>query len=92
MCGNKPGEPSITTITLKTSSCSGCSSGNVEQGLMLHLEGRGSGQCDTDSLDNMDKHDYGAGSTAQFDSTFLNDPPSNDDHGLGQCNNVSNDY
>ena len=47
MCtGN--GQPIVTTITVKTSSCSGCSSGNVEEGLMLNLKGRGSPECTTE--------------------------------------------
>ena len=85
MCGSQ-GEPSVATITVKTGSCTGCSPGNVEEGLQLHLKGRGSGECTTDSLDNVDRHDYGSGSSSQFNSTFLG---GTDDHGLGQCNNVS---
>ena len=47
MCGSMD-QPAVATITVKTSSCSGCSSGNVEEGLMLHLKGRGSAECTTD--------------------------------------------
>ena len=80
------GIPSITTITVSTSSCAGCSSGPVEQGLQLDLVGRFGAECSTNGLDNSDVQDYGSNSVAQFNSTFLG---GNDDHGLGHCNNVS---
>ena len=80
------GIPSITTVTVSTSSCAGCSSGPVEQGLQLDLVGRFGAECSTNGLDNSDVQDYGSNSVAQFNSTFLG---GNDDHGLGHCNNVS---
>ena len=81
------GIPAITTISISTSSCASCSSGNVEEGLQLDLVGKFSSvQCSTNGLDNSDQHDYGSNYVAQFNSTFLG---GNDDHGLGHCNNVS---
>ena len=85
-CKPGPGTPSITTITVSTSSCAGCSSGKVEEGLQLSLVGKFSSSCSTAGLDNSDQHDYGSNYVAQFNSTFLG---GTDDHGLGECNNVS---
>ena len=85
-CQEGPGIPSITIITVSTSSCASCTSGNVEEGLQLDLVGRFGAECSTDVLDNTEQHDYGSNYVAQFNSTFLG---GNDDHGLGQCNNVS---
>ena len=86
MCNLPPTIASVTTITVKTSSCSGCSSGQVEEGLQLHLLGRYGVDCSTNGLDNVDRHDYGANNVAQFNATLLG---GTDDHGLGGCNNVS---
>ena len=76
----------MTTVTVKTASCSGCSSGNVEQGLKLYLDGQYGTECNTNSLDNSNTQDYGSNHVAMFNSTVLG---GNDDHGLGGCNNVS---
>ena len=70
---------------MKTKSCDGCASSNVEQGLQLHLDGRYGTECSTNSLDNSDRVDYAANNEAVFNSTILG---GNDDHGLGGCNNV----
>ena len=58
----------------------------MEEGLQLDLVGRFGAECSTDVLDNTEQHDYGSNYVAQFNSTFLG---GNDDHGLGECNNVS---
>ena len=71
---------------MKTKSCAGCSSSNVEQGLQLNLDGRYGTQCSTNGLDNSDRVDYSANNEAVFNSTILG---GNDDHGLGGCNNVN---
>ena len=76
----------LTTVTVSTSSCAGCSSGPVEQGLQLDLVGRWGAKCSTNGLDNSELQDYSSNSVAQFNSTILG---GNDDHGLGHCNNVS---
>ena len=73
----------ITSITVRTSSCSGCSSGLVEEGLQVHLVGKNGPECSTGQLDNSDLFDYD--SIAKFSSTILG---GTDDHGLGGCNNV----
>ena len=73
----------ITTITVRTSSCSGCSSGMVEEGLQVHLIGNNGQECSTGLLDNSDLYDYDL--IATFSSTILG---GTDDHGLGGCNNV----
>jgi len=78
------GLPVLTKITVKTKSCDGCASSNVEQGLQLHLDGRYGTECSTNSLDNSDRVDYSANNVAVFNSTILG---GNDDHGLGGCNN-----
>ena len=86
-CRPGPGKPSITTITVSTSSCASCQSGLVEQGLQLELVGKFSSvTCTTSGLDNSDQQDYGSNYVARFNSTFLG---GTDDHGLGACNNVS---
>ena len=41
----------ITSITVRTSSCSGCSSGMVEEGLQVHLIGENGQECSTGQLD-----------------------------------------
>jgi len=74
----------ITTITARTSSCSGCSSGMAEEGLQVHLIGKYGPECTTGQLDNSDLHDYGSMNVAMFNSTILG---GTDDHGLGGCNN-----
>jgi len=78
------GLPVLTKITVKTQSCDGCASSNVEQGLQLHIDGRYGTECSTNSLDNSDRVDYAANNVAVFNSTILG---GNDDHGLGGCNN-----
>lgn len=83
-CKPPPGVPAITTITVSTSSCAGCTSGSVEEGLQLSLVGKFSRSCSTAGLDNSDQHDYGSNYVAQFNSTFLG---GTDDHGLAECNN-----
>ena len=80
------GLPIVSMVTVKTSKCTGCSTGNVEQGLQLDLVGAYGTQCSTNTLDNNDAHDYGTNNVAMFNSTVLG---GNDDHGLGGCNNVS---
>ena len=75
----------ITTITVRTSSCSGCSSGLVEEGLQVHLIGKNGQECSTGQLDNSDLYDYDSMNVAQFNSTILG---GTDDHGLEGCNNV----
>ena len=86
-CIPSPRLSAMESITVKTSSCSGCSTGNVEAGLQLHLLGRYGPECSTDNLDNADRHDYGSNNVAQFNATLMG---GSDDHGLGGCNNVSN--
>jgi len=84
-CRPMPRQNSITTITVSTTSCAGCQSGQVEEGLQLSLVGKFSSvSCTTTGLDNSDKHDYGSNYVAMFNSTFLG---GTDDHGLGECNN-----
>jgi len=78
------GLPVLTKITVKTQSCDGCSSANVEKGLQLHLVGQYGPECSTGSLDNIDQMDYSSNHEAVFNSTILG---GNDDHGLGGCNN-----
>ena len=85
-CGDAPTLAALESVTVRTSSCSGCSSGNVEEGLKLHLLGRYGPECTTDNLDNSDRHDYGSNAVAMFNATLMG---GNDDHGLGGCNNVS---
>ena len=65
----------ITTITVRTSSCSDCSSGMVEEGLQVHLIDNNGQECSTGHLDNSDLYDYD--SIATFSSSIL-----------GGCNNV----
>ena len=75
------GIPVVTSVTVKTSACTGCSADPVEQGLKVHLTGLMSlHECDTDNLDNPTTTDYAEGSTAVFDA----------DSGLGGCKGVSN--
>ena len=72
----QPGRPIVFDIIVKTKSCSGCATGNTEQGLQVQLSGLlGLTQCTTDNLDNPDAHDYGSGSVAHFGK----------DSGLGGC-------
>ena len=73
----------ITTITVRTSSCSGCSSGMVEEGLQVHLIGKNGQECSTGHLDNSELYDYD--SIAKFTSTILR---RTDNQGLGECDNV----
>lgn len=76
VCNEDLGIPYVTTITVKTKSCSGCSSGNVEQGLKVQLTGLlGMAECETDNLDNPEHKDYANEATAIFD----------DKAGLGGC-------
>ena len=57
----------VVEIIVKTKSCSGCVTGNAEQGLQVQLTGLlGLTECTTDNLDNDDAHDYGSGSVAHF--------------------------
>jgi len=73
---NNLGDPIVVNITVKTRSCSGCSSGNVEQGLKVQLTGLlGSPECETDNLDNPEHKDYSSGTTSIFDN----------ESGLGGC-------
>ena len=66
----------VVEIIVKTKSCSGCGTGNKEQGLQVQLTGLlGLSECTTDNLDNDDAHDYGSGSVAHFGP----------DGGLGGC-------
>ena len=66
----------MVEIIVKTKSCSGCGTGNKEQGLQVQLTGLlGLTECTTDNLDNDDAHDYGGGSVAHFGL----------DGGLGGC-------
>ena len=75
-CIDDLGVPFVTTITVKTKSCPGCSTGNVEQGLKVQLTGLlGLAECETDNLDNPEHKDYASGATAIFD----------DKAGLGAC-------
>merc|ERR1711990_910193 len=63
----QPGRPIVFDIIVKTKSCSGCATGNTEQGLQVQLFGLlGLTNCTTDNLDNPDAHDYGSGSVAHF--------------------------
>jgi len=63
------GPPVVVQITVKTESCSGCSTSYEEQGLKLELIGlMGLATCTTDNLDNKIHHDYVAGSSAIFGS------------------------
>ena len=72
----QPGRPIVFDIIVKTKSCSGCATGNTEQGLQVQLTGLlGLTQCTSDNLDNPDAHDYGSGSVAHFGK----------DSGLGGC-------
>ena len=72
----QPGRPIVFDLIVKTKSCSGCATGNAEQGLQVQLNGLlGLTQCTTDNLDNPDAHDYGSGSVAHFGK----------DSGLGGC-------
>ena len=74
------GIPVVMSVTVKTSACTGCSAGPVEQGLKVHLTGLMSlHECDTNNLDNPTTNDYAEGSTAVF----------NGDSGLGGCKGVS---
>ena len=76
------GSHAITSITARTSFCSGCS-GMVEEGLQVHLIGNNGQECSTGLLDNSDLYDYDL--IATFSSTILG---GTDDHSLGGCNNV----
>ena len=79
----QPGRPIVFDIIVKTKSCSGCATGNTEQGLQVQLTGLlGLTQCTTDNLDNPDAHDYGSGSVAHFGT----------DSGLGGCGVSSLDF
>ena len=72
----QPGRPIVFDIIVKTKSCSGCATGNTEQGLQVQLSGLlGLTECTTDNLDNPDAHDYASGSVAHFGK----------DSGLGGC-------
>jgi len=72
----QPGKPIVFDMIVKTKSCSGCASGNVEHGLQVKLTGLlGLTNCTTDNLDNPDAHDYGSGAVAHFGR----------DSGLGGC-------
>merc|ERR1712192_108593 len=72
----QPGRPIVFDIIVKTKSCSGCATGNVEQGLQVQLTGLlGLTECTTDNLDNPDAHDYGSGAVAHGGT----------DSGLGGC-------
>ena len=72
----QPGAPIVVDMMVKTKSCSGCDSGNTENGLQVQLTGlAGLADCTTDNLDNPDAHDYAPGSVAHFGS----------DGGLGGC-------
>ena len=57
----------VVDLIVKTESCSGCATGNKEEGLQVQLTGLlGLADCITDNLDNPDAHDYGSGSVAHF--------------------------
>ena len=72
----QPGKPIVFDLIVKTKSCSGCATGNVEHGLQVKLTGLlGLTNCTTDNLDNPDAHDYGSGAVAHFGR----------DSGLGGC-------
>ena len=72
----QPGKPIVFDLIVKTKSCSGCATGNVEQGLQVQLTGLlGLTSCTTDNLDNLEAHDYGSGAVAHFGR----------DSGLGGC-------
>jgi len=72
----QPGLPIVFDLIVKTKSCSGCATGNVEQGLQVQLTGLlGLTNCTTENLDNTDAHDYGSGAVAHFGR----------DSGLGGC-------
>ena len=77
----------ISSIIVSTSSCSGCSEDSVEEGLQLELLGRFNTHCSTGRLDNSDLLDYASNQVASFNTTCQSE--SSEDHGLGQCNNVS---
>jgi len=76
------GLPGIVNITIKTSSCNGCDEGPVEAGVMLYLVGRFGTECVTNSLDNLEKVDYGNDMTSFFDGAPDDD---GDDDGMGGC-------
>merc|ERR1712012_70005 len=72
----QPGKPIVFDLIVKTKSCSGCATGNLEHGLQVQLTGLfGLTNCTTDNLDNPDTHDYGSGAVAHFGR----------DSGLGGC-------
>jgi len=86
-CHPEPGSSVLTRIVVKTSSCTGCSNSNVEEGLQLDLVGKfGSKHCSTNALDNRDRVDYSSGNEASFNGTYLG---GTDSHGLGQCDNFN---
>ena len=76
---------SLARIEVKTLNCTGCSPGDKEQGLQLHLTGPGSVECTTGNLDNEDVHDYDFYSVSQFKSTIVG---GSDSQVLGECDNV----
>jgi len=80
LCEPIPSFPAITDITVKTSSCDGCSTSLIEDGLQLYLEGNYGAKCTTVGLDNQDLHDYSSNRIAIFHS-------GSPDAGLGSCNN-----
>ena len=59
----------------------------MEEGLQLELLGRFNTHCSTGRLDNSDLLDYASNQVASFNTTCQSE--SSEDHGLGQCNNVS---
>ena len=70
------GCPYVVEIIVKTENCSGCATGNKEEGLQLQLTGLlGLTECKTENLDNPDAQDYTSGSVAHFGK----------DGGLGGC-------
>ena len=77
---------SLARIDVKTINCTGCSSGDEEQGLQLHLVGPGFVECTTGNLDNEGIHDYDFYHVSQFKSTIFG---GSDPKVLGECNNVS---
>jgi len=78
----KQGAEVLTSIIVKTQSCSNCVEGS--SGLQLSLDGQyGMLSCNTNMLDNIEiNHDYAAGNTAVFDGSPALD---NSDDGLGNC-------
>ena len=76
---------SLARIEVKTLNCTGCSPGDKEQGLQLHLTGPGPVECTTGNLDNEDVHDYDFYSVSQFKSTIVG---GSDSQVLGECDNV----